>query len=262
MESVGLTKGEISHLIHNWIGVSGGYLGDFRYASHDQFWLQVCDIAISTGEFDGTTRECFEATLFEAHPRNQAEALRAILGDYPPLSESDPARPKFRSEALHREIQAWISRLETGRVAVEVKLEDASEVVRRALDDAATLLRTTGPQNAVDRLHTAMHGYLHSLCDEAGVQLKGRPTMNQLFKALQTSHPALMNVGKRSDDVKRILGSMATIFDALNRVRNNASVAHPNEALLGEPEAALVINTVLTLLSYLEEKRRCTSPAT
>jgi len=44
-------------------------------------------------------------------------------------------------------------------------------------------------------------------------------------------------------------------------VRNNASVAHPNEALLGEPEATLVINTVRTLLSYLEDKRRRTSPS-
>ena len=44
--------------------------------------------------------------------------------------------------------------------------------------------------------------------------------------------------------------------DALNPVRNNASVAHPNEVLIGEPEAMLVINTVRTLLSYLENKRR------
>jgi hypothetical protein len=49
---------------------------------------------------------------------------------------------------------------------------------------------------------------------------------------------------------------MATILDSLNPVRNNASVAHPNNELIGKPEAMLVINTVRTLLSYLESKRR------
>lgn len=52
------------------------------------------------------------------------------------------------------ECRHWISCLETGQVAVEVELESASEVVRRALDDAAILLRTSGPQSAVDRVHT------------------------------------------------------------------------------------------------------------
>ena len=53
-----------------------------------------------------------------------------------------------------------------------------------------------------------------------------------------------------------MLGAIATILDALNPVRNNASVAHPNDQLLGEPEAHLVINIVRTLLNYLEDKRR------
>ncbi len=119
-------------------------------------------------------------------------------------------------------------------------------MVRRALDDASILLRTSGPQSAVDRVHTAMHGYLHTLCNEAQISIGARPTMNQLFKELRSAHPALADVGVRGGDVNRVLGSMATILDALNPVRNNASVAHPNEQLIGEAEATLVINTVRT----------------
>ena len=258
MDSVKLTRREIGRLVHNWIGVSGGYLGNFSYARHDRFWLDVCDVCVDTSGFDGTTRECFEHTLFEVDASDQAAALRAILEEYPP-QQQDPDRPKYRTPALYREILGWISRLETGEVTVEVTLERASDVVQRALDDASTLLRASGPQGAVDRVHTAMHGYLMSLCAEVGVVLDGRPTMNQLFKSLRESHPALADVGAREEDVKRILGSMATILDALNPVRNNASVAHPNPELVGEPEATLVINTVRTLLSYLELKRRRSS---
>lgn len=48
--------------------------------------------------------------------------------------------------------------------------------------------------------------------------------------------------------------SFASAVDALNPIRNNASVAHPNAALLAEPEAMLVINSVRTLLHYLDSK--------
>jgi hypothetical protein len=43
----------------------------------------VCDVAVSTAGFAGTTRECFEETLFEAAAKDQAAVLRAILEDYP-----------------------------------------------------------------------------------------------------------------------------------------------------------------------------------
>lgn len=256
MEEAGLSRKEIGKLVHNWIGVDGGYLGTFSYAKHDRFWLETCDIDVDTTGFPGTTRACFEDTIFNAPPRNQAAALRALLEEYPLPDQPDPQNPKFRTEATHREILVWITRLETGEVPVELDLVSSSEVVRRALDDADTLMRTSGPQSAVDRVHTAMHGYLHSLCDEVGIPHDDRPTMNQLFKALRAQHPSLATVGPRPEEVARLLGAMATILDALNPVRNNASVAHPNEELIGKPEAMLVINTVRTLLGYLERKRR------
>lgn len=69
-DNLRLTRKEISRLVYNWIGVEGGYLGSFSYASHDRFWLEVCDQAVSTGAFPGTTRECFEATLLAASAKD------------------------------------------------------------------------------------------------------------------------------------------------------------------------------------------------
>lgn len=218
--------------------------------------METCDISVGTSEFPGTTRECFESTLFEASARDQAAALRAILEEYLAVDQSDNGGSKFRTPALQREINSWITRLETGQVGIDMDLESASEVVRRALKHADALMRTSGPQSAVDRLHTAMHGYLHSLCDEVGLPHGDRPTMNQLLKAIRANHPSLADLGARPGEITKILGAMATIFDSLNPVRNNASVAHPNEELIGEPEAMLVINTVRTLIGYLETKRR------
>ena len=79
--------------------------------------------------------------------------------------------------------------------------------------------------------------------------------MNQLFKAIRSTHPALADLGAGGEEIGRMLGAVATILDALNPVRNNASVAHPNSELIGEAEGVLVINTVRTLLNYFEAKR-------
>jgi hypothetical protein len=250
-----LTRREVSRLVNDWIGVADGYLGDFNYTTHDRFWLEACDLDVDTNAYPGTTRQCFEETLFGATSEDQAAVLRAILDDYPPLPAPTPGQPNFRTPALHREIQTWVSRLETGQVSIHVELAEASAVVRRALEDVDVLMRTSGPQSAVDRVHTAMHGYLLRLCDEAEIERSDRPTMNQIFKALRATHPALADMGARGEDVSRVLGSLATILDALNPVRNNASVAHPNDELIGEAEALLIINTVQTMLSYFERKR-------
>lgn len=251
-----MTRKEIGRLVYNWIGVDGGYLGSFSYASHDRFWLEVCDISVSTAAFPGTTRECFEQTLFDVSADDQAAVLRSILEDHPPLDAPDAGQPRFRTKKLFDEILSWISRLETGTTSVVIGLLSASETVRRALEDADNLMRTSGPQSAVDRVHTAMHGYLLSLCDDACIPHGERPTMNQLFKALRAEHPSLSDLGVRPDDVAKMLGSMATILDALNPLRNNASMAHPTTTLVGEAEAILAINTVRTLLTYLDAKQR------
>lgn len=210
---------------------------------------------MDTHEYDGTTREHFEETLFEAERHQQVAVLSAILTDYPPLPEPIPGKEWFRSEAQHQQILAWVARLETGEgMVAQANIPTASEVVRLALADAQALQAATGPTSAVDRVHTAMHGYLKQVCDESAIAYPSQPTMTQLLKALRREHPAFDVTGPRDDDIRRVINSLGSILDALNPVRNNASVAHPNDELLGPAEATLVINTVTSLLTYLEAR--------
>ena len=250
-----LTYNEIVTVVYDLIGVDGGYLGNFTYAKHDRFWRQVAGLHVDTAS-NAPTRQCFEDTLGSVDAATQAAALRELLGLYPPLDRPDPENPRFRSAVTHDKILGWISRLETGTATVGVALASPSDLVRRALNDADALMASSGPQSAVDRVHTALHGYLHSLCDEEGIVVSGdRPTLNQLFRALRDNHSALKNLGSREEDIRKMLGSMATILDVLNPIRNNASVAHPNDDLVGPAEAVLVINLVRTMLGYLEQRR-------
>ena len=133
-------------------------------------------------------------------------------------------------------------------------LRTTSAVVEAALADAEHLIKTRGAVSGLDRVHTALHGYVRAVADESGIAIARDASLTQLFKALQDGHPAFDNLVCRAEDIKRIIRALATIVDAVNPLRNRASLAHPNEDLLPEAEAMLVINTVRTLLHYLDAR--------
>src|SRR6266852_4099013 len=67
-------------------------------------------------------------------------------------------------ETLHRPLRFIAVELDTieniQSVPPPKQLEITSEPVEAALRDAETLIRTSGPANAPDRVHTALHGFL------------------------------------------------------------------------------------------------------
>ncbi|HEU0143548.1 MAG TPA: abortive infection family protein, partial [Nitrososphaera sp.] len=122
------------------------------------------------------------------------------------------------------------------------------------IKDAETLIERSGATSGVDRVHTALHGYLKAVCDGQGIAYGADAGITELFKLLKQNHPKLQNLGTRSAEITQVLRSLSAILDALNPVRNRASVAHPNIALLEEDEAMLVINVARTILHYLDAK--------
>jgi hypothetical protein len=132
-----------------------------------------------------------------------------------------------------------------------------SDAVEAALKDAQSLIASRGATSGVDRIHTAFHGFLLAVCEKAGIEVPGEdPGITQLFRALRDKHPAFAGQGKSGEQAHRVALAMATIVDALNPLRNRASLAHPNTGLLEEPEAMLVINSVRTLLQYIDSRVR------
>lgn len=128
-----------------------------------------------------------------------------------------------------------------------------SETVTAALADAEQLLLSRGPQNAVDRVHTALHAYLQVLCTRGKLTVHPNDSLTVLFKTLRAEHPKLAQVSA-DPNVSRIFGALASIVDALNTIRNHHTLVHPNEKLLGQPEAMLVINATRSLLAFIDEK--------
>lgn len=155
-----LSRQEVIKVVNRYIGVSGGYLGDFTYSSHADFYPEYCDLDIDPYAYPGTTRERFIEILSTQSPHDQAKILR------------------------HHDEGPEAASPESSRI---------------------------GGQRPPRRRH----------------QQSAR--------------------------------AMATVLDSLNPLRNNASVAHPNEELLDEPEAHLAINAARTVFAFLDAKLGATS---
>lgn len=184
------------------------------------------------------------------------QVMRYLQNHRPSALGALAQRPKIR-EWIEENAPDAAQELGLGQAHVvsPAKTLSAPEVVERALKDADHLLHTSGPVSCVDRLHTALHGYLRDVCGKAGLALSADASLTMLFKLLRTEHPSFKSLGPQDQEMGRVLASQASTVDALNTLRNRASVAHPNEALLGEPEAMLMVNITRSLFHYIEAKR-------
>lgn len=243
-----LSNPEIFTVVNRYIGVSGGYLGDFSYRTHAEFYLEFCDVDANPYEMEGTTRERFLAILQQSEPASQAKILRGVLRKYP-VGTSD-----LRTTERAAEIEDMIRRLEAGCGVPGLMPAVTSEIVTKAIDDAEALLRSNGATSGIDRMHTAFHGFLRVLCERAGIAFGSDPSVTALYKLLRERHPGLRDVGPHGEDIDRILNSFASAVDSLNTLRNRASIAHPNPQLLAREEAYLYVNAVRTLMAYIDTK--------
>ena len=243
----GMTKGEILRLVNDYIGVSGGYLGDFSYTSHEEFY-SFLELEIDPNNFDGTTRKRFMTILKDADPQTQAMIIEGILDKYPVGSDD------IRTEKRHAEFETIISRLRGAPSVGSIHPQTSSDVVTRAINDAEILIETSGATSGVDRIHTAIHGYFKALCSQAEIEFDADPRVDQFFKLLLNKHPAFDDLGARGQDITTIIRSFSSILNALNPIRNRASVAHPNDELLKNEEAMFVINVARTLIQYVDAK--------
>jgi hypothetical protein len=248
--SPGLTSREIIRIVNRYIGVSGGYLGDFSYRTHSEFYSEYCDLDINPFDYleEGTTRERFIRVLEASPPHDQAKIIRGVIEKYPVGSS------ELRTEASRNELLTMAERLERGGMVGPRTPALTSAVVIRAIDDAEALLQMGGATSALDRVHTSLHGHLRFICEDSRIPYRRDDTMVALLKKLRQAHPKLQDLGPRANDIDTVLKASGSILDALNPVRNNASVAHPNAELLGPIEAQLVINVGRSLLTYLDGK--------
>jgi hypothetical protein len=241
-------------IVNRYIGVSDGYLGQpdlhrFTIRNHKEFYPEYCGLDKNPDQFEGTTRQKFISIFQTSTPVEQAKIIKGIVERFP-VGEG----PRTRTMELRDDLHRIAEKLSVDYIA-EPDIANTSEAVFEALKDADNLLKNREAVSAVDRVHTAFHGYLKSVCASCEIDFEDTSGLVSLVKKVLASHPKLkINVDEQP--AQNIVKSLAAIADSLNPIRNHSSLAHPNKTLLEEPEARLVVNTVRTLMTYLESKLR------
>ena len=132
---------EIMIIVNHYIGVEAGYLGDFSYRTHAEFYPLYCNLIIDPYEIEGTTRERFIHILSSQQPRDQAKIIRGVLERFPLDVEH---APKTRTKDLHDRLLQVAIRLETTTGVSSPTPNSEYEIVTQALHDAETLLNSPG----------------------------------------------------------------------------------------------------------------------
>ena len=248
-----LTHREITLITEYYIGVEGGYLGNFSDRRTLQEFYQVdCDLDINPSyEYEGTIREEFVEILKSQSTRGQSIILRTVLHNF--HCESAWKESQTRQEKLRPRLEVVARRLEDASEMVSVASSTSlSDAVALALEDAEHSIRRGHVPSAVDRTHTALHGYMKDLCNDWIIEFERDASLTKLFKLLRKEHPAFFAQGPRHHDIDKMLNGLATTLDALNTIRNHASLAHPQIRLLAEAEATLAINAARSIFLYAE----------
>ena len=128
-----------------------------------------------------------------------------------------------------------------------------SETIQKAVGDAEVFIRDGRYDSAVDRVHTAFHGYLRTLLAEHNVAYGEADGLPALFTKLHGYYGVSIQPQDVADRVRTILRSAGGMINAVNELRNNNTIAHPNGELIQAREARLVIRLVNAVVDYIED---------
>ena len=128
-----------------------------------------------------------------------------------------------------------------------------SGMVQKAVEDAEVFIREGKYDSAVDRVHTAFHGYLRQLLTEHSVAYGADDGLPSLFSKLHGYYGDSIQPADVAERLRTILRSAGGMINAVNELRNNNTIAHPNGQLIQKREAQLVIRMVHAVVDYVED---------
>lgn len=253
-----LSPQEIHRLVYDYIGVSGGYLGDFSYRTHQEFYAHYCDLDIDLSAMEGTTRERFITILKNAASVEQARILRGVFIKYPvsyfPEDERD-----FKKH-LHDDFQGIIERLEAplsspadSIISTILEHYDAEHVQtawHRALER-----RIEDPEAAITAARTLLESVCKHILDDLGEVYADNHDLPKLYKL--TAERLNLAPSQHTEQIfKQILGGCQTVVEGLGAVRNRLSDAHGKGRRPVKPaprHAALAVNLAGAMSVFLVE---------
>ena len=171
---------------------------------------------------------------------------------------------QIRDVGGYSERRAYISQLFAPLMKLLTESDDSSSIdfnhiasrsgiIQKAVDDAMVFIRDGRYDSAVDRVHTAFHGYLRQLLTDHQIVYGREDSLSALYNKLHDYYEKSIQPPDVAVRVKTIMRSGVGIINTVNELRNNNTIAHPNGLLIQVREAQLVIRLVNAIVDYIED---------
>jgi|GEM_PF-435425 len=194
--------------------------------------------------------------------RTEWNTYRAILHLKIPLNKLDSFE-KY-SEVILREASSLFGKQDDyylTDLSLDVKVEmhknfdfsvlGLNATLQQALSDAEASIHSGRYSSSVDRVHTALHGYLRTRLEQQSVCFEADDSMPKLFNLLYKEWEKVEN-NHINDMMLQALRSASASLDALNNIRNRYSLAHPNSEIIGENEAKFALGLAESIVNYID----------
>lgn len=242
-------------LLEQALNMGEGYVLDFSDGTFNDFFYETLGIDPET-----------ESRLFNGRGTSKAKRLRSFIERAPASSVAKLLRElwNYRRSIVTRGRTTREQELETNFFIAVGRFEgvsqdiDTSEIEtfepNETLDELVASIRrdldAKKPHAALDRLHTYCMKRFASLVrkhggGECGVDDPLHSRVGRYVKHLG----AQRNLSQMSE---RIIKSSISVFEAMNEIRNNKSLAHDNPGLVDPDEARFIFDSVTAILRYIK----------
>lgn len=229
------------------MGMSSGYVSNFSDRTFREFIDEAVGLNIEDPKYSNETNSKARRLRMFWKVESNAVVGKLLLE----LIEHVRSEDSYRwDQALGDECIAIANRLLAGATVSELdaikpnRKGEGFEMLAREVHQA---IQNNHLREALDRLHAFLTAYVRTLAQNHGINIEEK-TLNAIFSEYVKTISAKGKL--QSDMSQQVMKMSVTALDKFNHVRNNQSLAHPNEVLNHE-EALLIFNYVAATVRFL-----------
>lgn len=241
-------------ILDDAFGMHGGYVLDFSNRTFEEYFYDEFNIHIYDSKYaiNGGSKAKHLRAFIEFEPSSIVLKVLKSLWDYrikhfscnETIEEKDAIKKRFLQ--LLEEIENKSDVIQADGVDNFIQDQTLEELVQ----SIKQYIGNNKPHVAMDRLHTycmKKFAYLISQKDST-VCVESDPLHSRVGKYIKL----LKNEKKLTTTSEVIIKSSISIFDNLNDIRNNQSLAHDN-SLLEYHEAKFIFNSINLILRFIKD---------
>jgi DNA-binding transcriptional ArsR family regulator len=250
----GLTKQE-KRLIERALCMDQGYVLDFSNRTIDLFFSDKfgIDFYSDSLSFFGDSKAKRLRAIMKSLPDptvsrilNTLWEYRTTLPQYYKLD--DPIDEQEIAKSYHRILDRFRNVSHEPVILKALEKFDESDTLEHLLTSIEHDVRSDRHSAALDRLHTYCQRRFRLLLEESGRSVSEDEPLNSRVG----KYAKVLEERGASDISVSILRYSVSVFEKLNGIRNNQSLAHDTDKLLNEKEARFVLDSIGSVLRFVK----------